>query len=513
MSLLNFEDRKIFLKNNYNNKNQKKTYNKNMRKNNQKKIFLGINQETHSSSNSSSQNKILSPTLRNAMKSKNKNMVGNDNKNLKGIDQFNLIQKLNKNQKEENNYKHNKSFEENAINNNILLQYKIESPLVPGNMDNCGNEILEILNLNNNTKTKNMSKKKLNNSYILQSKFKSMINDNNKMQYTHNKNNNYSNNIYNNNIYKNNIYKNKLDDDIDHNELIIGSNHKNEDKDEKHKNESNLDEENNNLVDLNIDEYLLDSSFENNKNDFNLLYSDNYHKNVKNDMLTMEMQLLCEKILELQKSYHNKEKMLYMDYFNEKRKLKLIHENKILLKKKIINLLNLKEKKNMKENNSVCIGFNIKKNIYKTSYKINKNEINLLNRMFPLKEIMNEKGNKKIILKQIFKNVVYDRYKLVNSKLNEIEKNIVNSLIKKYKFNENNDKSNSINNNSNKTKKRNVYNRNNKLPTTINKSTNHSNKVNQNKIRKKSGPVSRVNFNKNYNGSNTYRLPIRSKIN
>ena len=45
MSLLNFEDRKIFLKNNYNNKNQKKTYNKNMRKNNQKKIFLGINQE------------------------------------------------------------------------------------------------------------------------------------------------------------------------------------------------------------------------------------------------------------------------------------------------------------------------------------------------------------------------------------------------------------------------------------------------------------------------------------
>ena len=174
MSLLNFEDRKIFLKNNYNNKNQKKTYNKNMRKNNQKKIFLGINQETHSSSNSSSQNKMLSPTLRNAMKSKNKNMVGNDNKNLKGIDQFNIIQKLNKKKKEENSYKHNKSFEENAINNNILLQYKIESPLVPGNMDNCGNEILEILNLNinNDTKSKNMSKKKLNNSYILQNKFK-----------------------------------------------------------------------------------------------------------------------------------------------------------------------------------------------------------------------------------------------------------------------------------------------------------------------------------------------------
>ena len=509
MSFLNFEDRKLF-KNNYN-KNQKKTYNKNMRKNNQKNIFLGMNQETHSSSNSSSQNKVFSPTLRNAIKGKNKN-TENDNKNLKGIDQFNLIQKLNKKKQEENNYKHNKSFEENSINNNILLQYKIESPLIPGNMDNCGNEILEILDLNtnnnnNNNKSKNLSKKKLNNSYILQSKFKSMINENNNMRNTHEKNNNYSNNIYN-----NNINKSRLDDDIDHNELIIGSNHKNETKDEKYKNESNLLEENNNLVDLNINEYLLDSSFENNKNDFNLLYSENYHKNVKNDMLKMEMQLLCEKILELQKSYHNEERMLYMDYFKEKRKLKLIHENKILLKKQIINLLNLKEKKNMKENNSVCIGFNIKKNIYKTSYKINKNEIYLLNRMFPLKEIMNEKGNKKYTLKQIFKNVVYDRYKLVMNKLNDIEKNIVNSLIKKYKFNENNDKSNIISNNSTKNKKRNVYNRNNKLPT-VNKSINHSNKVNQNKNRKKSGPVSRVNYNKNFNGSNTFRVPIRTKIN
>ena len=211
MSLLNFEERKIFLKNNYN-KNQKKTYNKNMRKNNQKKIFLGMGQETHSSSNSSSQNKVLSPTLRNAVKGKNKN-TGNENKNLKEIDQFNLIQKLNKKKKEENNYKHNKSFEENAINNNILLQYKIESPLIPGNnMDNCGNEILEILNLdiNNNNKSKNLSKKKLNNSYILQSKFKSMINDNNNIRNTHEKNNNYSNNIYN-----NNINRSKLDDDID----------------------------------------------------------------------------------------------------------------------------------------------------------------------------------------------------------------------------------------------------------------------------------------------------------
>ena len=75
---------------------------------------------------------------------------------------------------EENNYKLNNSLEVFSLNNDILLQYKIESPLIPGNMDNCGKEIIEILNLNGNNdnniknnKNKKINKKKLNNSYIL----------------------------------------------------------------------------------------------------------------------------------------------------------------------------------------------------------------------------------------------------------------------------------------------------------------------------------------------------------
>ena len=55
--------------------------------------------------------------------------------------------------------------------------------------------------------------------------------------------------------------------------------------------------------------------------------------------------------------------------------------------------------------------------------------------MFPIKEVINENNNKKNILKQIFKNVVYDRYKIINYKLNDIEKNIINRLSKKYQFN------------------------------------------------------------------------------
>ena len=52
--------------------------------------------------------------------------------------QYNLFTKKLK-KKKSNNYKHNKSFEENVLNNNILLQYKNESPLIPGKNDGCGN--------------------------------------------------------------------------------------------------------------------------------------------------------------------------------------------------------------------------------------------------------------------------------------------------------------------------------------------------------------------------------------
>ena len=494
---LNFDDRRSQIKNDYNNY-IKQTYNRSIKKNNQKKIYLGMSQDPYINSNSPSQNnKVISPTLKNVMNIKSKKPFQNKSQNAIN-DQFNFMQKFNKKSKEENNYKHNRSFEQNSINNDILLQYKIESPLVPGISDNCGNEIIEILNLNgnkNSNKIKKIKNKNLNNSYILQSKFKNIITENinnNPENKNAKDNNNISNskgnknNIYRNNINSNNnINKNKdsYNDEIDNQELIFRTTN---------------DLESNKIDEVDNDEYLLNSSFENNKSDFNLLYNNDYHKNVKNDMLLMEIQLFYEKILELQRSYHNEAKKIYDNYCNEKKSLKLIFAKKVHLKKKTINLLNLKEKGNIKENNNAFIGINIKKSIINDSSKINKNEIFLLKKMFPLKEIIDEKKNKKYILKQIFKNVVFDRYKSISNKLNDIEKNIINKLIKKYKYNEKFEKP-AYNNN-----KRGI---NNNIKN-LSKSTNRNNKGKQNKSKKSVG----MNYNKNSNVRNNFSFPIKNKI-
>ena len=495
---LNFDDRRSQIKNDYNNY-IKQTYNRSIKKNNQKKIYLGMSHDPYINSNSPSQNnKVISPTLKNVMNIKSKKPFQNKSQNAIN-DQFNFMQKLNKKSKEENNYKHNRSFEQNSINNDILLQYKIESPLVPGISDNCGNEIIEILNLNgnkNSNKIKKIKNKNLNNSYILQSKFKNIITENinnNPENKNAKDNNNISNSKGNkNNIYRNNInnnininnYKDSFEDEIDNQELIFRTTN---------------DLENNKIEELDNDEYLLNSSFENNKSDFYLLYNDDYHKNVNNDMLLMEIQLLYEKILELQRSYHNEAKKIYDNYCNEKKSLKLIFEKKVHLKKKTINLLNLKEKRNIKENNNAFIGINIKKSIINDSSKINKNEIFLLKKMFPIKEIIDEKNNKKYMLKQIFKNVVFDRYKSISNILNDIEKNIINSLIKKYKYNEKYEKP--------------AYNNNNKKGINNNKksqskSINRNNKGKQNKSKKSVG----MNFNKNSNVRNNFSFPFKNKI-
>ena len=81
--------------------------------------------------------------------------------------------------------------------------------------------------------------------------------------------------------------------------------------------------------------YLLNSSFENNRNDFNIMYTDNYGLSVMNDMLSLEIKLLIEKILEMQKSYH-KELDLILGIYNKNSKLmKLLVEEIKFLQKKI----------------------------------------------------------------------------------------------------------------------------------------------------------------------------------
>ena len=462
--------------------------NKNIKKTKHKKLNNIKTKEQYNSSNSSSQNNKIIPPLLKKIKNNNKKLVNYQSNTQKTIEEeYNLFNRKIKKHKEENNYKHNKSFEDISLNNDILLQYKIESPLIPGITDNCGNEIIEILNLNgndDNNKTKKKKQNKLNNSYIFQTKYKNLINEDDNIEKGNNKiNENFSEDV--NTTYSNNINKNRnkdyFNDEIYNKELIIESNNKKKNSKtyknnitQKISNNNELTSNNNNVG----DEYLLNSSFENNKSDFCLLYSNNYHKNVKDDMIFMESQLLIEKSLDLQKCYYLEFKKLFTDYKNGKHYVKLLHNKNICLKKKIINLLKLKEKNNLKENNNVYIKFNDKKNIYNNSNIINNNEIFIWNKMFLLNKNLDKKNNNKNKLKEIFKTIVFDRYRAISFKFNDIEKNIVNRLIKKYNYT----------NNTNKRKMNDSTIKNSSINKSVKKKNNYKN------IKKKNG----VNYNRNY---------------
>jgi len=509
-----FDEKKFNIKNDYN-KNLKKNNNRFNKKNNQKKVYNGILKEpSYNIPNNSSQNKkIISPPLRNKNDYEKNNKIKNiqlKNQNDSNI-LYNDKKKKNKDEnKNYNHYKHNESFEDISINNDILLQYKIESPLIPGQTGNYGNEIIEILNLNGNNnnnninnKIKKIKKKPLNKSYISQTKYKNII-DGNKTEYINiNYNTNTNNKIneyiteYKNTTNRYNIFKKKINNkniylpncDIGKKEFV---NHFNANDD----NEDKLFYNNNNIDELYNDEYMLNSSFENYKNDFFLLYNNNYHNNIKNDMILYEIQLLYEKILELQKSYHFEFQKLYSNYDKEKKIIKLIQNNKILLKKKIVNLFKYKEKNNLKEKNKLYKQFNSKINVVKDSNKINKNELILWNKMIPIKKNIEDNNIKKKILKQIFKNIVFDRYKYLNKKLNDIEKNIVNRLLKKYKYNKK------------YSENKKGLNDKNGQNSIFSKMNNHINKGNNKKIKKING----INNNKYYDVNNYYKYSFRNKI-
>ena len=179
--------------------------------------------------------------------------------------------------------------------------------------------------------------------------------------------------------------------------------------------------------------YLLNSSFENNRNDFNIMYTDNYGLSVKNDMLSLEIKLLIEKILEMQKSYH-KELDLILGVYNKNSKLmKLLVEKIKFLQKKIFVIKKLKEKEEIKGNLYIFLE-KYNHNNQNDIYKINQNEFYLWN--YILYEY-NRKNNdyKKEKLKEVFKKIIFERYNKIKGRFNNIENKIILNLMKKYNYN------------------------------------------------------------------------------
>jgi hypothetical protein len=214
----------------------------------------------------------------------------------------------------------------------------------------------------------------------------------NKLEYksnTLNANETYSKNTRYESIESKIIDRN-YENDIDHDEIIIGSDKNNKNKngisnslfDSLHLNSEikNEKKEALNTDENKEDDYLTDNHFENNKNDFTIMYIENYAKIINDDMLSMELQLLYEKILDLQKSYHGEYIKIFNKYNENKKYISLNIFKYKDIQKKIFNLLKIKEKLNGANQVNNFLSTQRKEN--KTSLKeINNKEINLWENM------------------------------------------------------------------------------------------------------------------------------------
>ena len=247
---------------------------------------------------------------------------------------------------------------------------------------------------------------------------------------------------------ENTIIDKNYENDIDHDEIIIGSN-----KNNKNRNQAsnlydilhlsteikNEKKETSNKNDYNEEDYLPDNNFENNKNDFTIMYIDNYAQIINDDVLSMELQLLYEKILDLQNSYHEEYKKSINKIYENKKYVSFIIFKYKEIQKKIFNLLKIREKLNGTNQLKSFLATQEKGN--KTCLKeINEKEINIWENMligkgynYKFKKYGDANGTKKDI-KELFKKIVFDKYSSLKNSLNDIENKIVVNLMKKNNY-------------------------------------------------------------------------------
>ena len=196
---------------------------------------------------------------------------------------------------------------------------------------------------------------------------------------------------------------NKIKDDLydkDNNNEINNSNEINNNynniiiNNENEKNENIVDEKNSEIYE---DE---NNIFERIKEDFLLLYNDDYMNNIQDDLLKLEIELFIEKMTELIQSYHNEyalkkmEKKLYLNNYNlnssEYKKIQ-----KLIKKLEILKIDHEIKSKNINQSLN--------------ELKINKEEITLFENIFHDNNGFNNNMNKaeeKIMLKNIFNIII-----------------------------------------------------------------------------------------------------------
>jgi hypothetical protein len=242
------------------------------------------------------------------------------------------------------------------------------------------------------------------------------------------------------------IIDKNYENDIDNDEIIIsnrkGYNYSNSLFNNIHISHSNSKNDDDSIYyyfeknnkDKNDDDYLTNNNFENNKNDFCIMYIDNYENMINDDMLQLEIQLLYEKILDLQNSYHQEYDKIINQIKTNKQFISLLIYKYKDIQKKNFNLMKIKEKNNSK--NNLNFFFNLQEKEHKNCIsEINNKEINIWKKMLgkKYKKKMFISDHKKEI-KDLFKKIVCNRYNSIKNNLNDIENKITVKIMKKHNY-------------------------------------------------------------------------------
>ena len=327
----------------------------------------------------------------------NLNLLKNSNKNLKLNNKDNKIY----NNFDSDSNKRNKQIIKNKILNtntydcelNILKKIKTNNKLK--NKIERSQENIESIYLNNalTDEDNKRSKKELKNSDNINNKKNSKTPVITKINNFINSHNSLKENKI--KYSQPNLYYNKNEDDQS------SSNFENENESETNNKNINNDSGNNILsnFDFNNNE---NNDYEKLKEDFNLLYNDNYVKNVNEDLFKLEIELCVEKMTGLINSYNADINFKKLENRILEEKLK-INANKFFKLKKLFYKLKLIRKKYKKDNIHINQNEMNIKLIDDKELQINKKEIELFNLLYPNQNDINDKANsnKKEELKKI----------------------------------------------------------------------------------------------------------------
>ena len=327
----------------------------------------------------------------------NLNLLKNSNKNLKLNNKDNKIY----NNFDSDSNKRNKQIIKNKILNtntydcelNILKKIKTNNKLK--NKIERSQENIESIYLNNalTDEDNKRSKKELKNSDNINNKKNSKTPVITKINNFINSHNSLKENKI--KYSQPNLYYNKNEDDQS------SSNFENENESETNNKNINNDSGNNILsnFDFNNNE---NNDYEKLKEDFNLLYNDNYVKNVNEDLFKLEIELCVEKMTGLINSYNADINFKKLENRILEEKLK-INANKFFKLKKLFYKLKLIRKKYKKDNIHINQNEMNIKLIDDKELQINKKEIELFNLLYPNQNDISDKvnSNKKEELKKI----------------------------------------------------------------------------------------------------------------